>query len=76
MTSRSYEGPSIDVGWQYFHERPAATNLDEEAEDVVYATAPEDSGEERAENVPIPKRQERPDVDGQSTIGDWSRWSR
>lgn len=74
MVTRSYDGPAIDAGWQYFHERPAAEDLDEQAEDVVYATEPEDDGEEHSENVPVPEPDQtpsRPDVDGQSTWDDW-----
>lgn len=69
---RSYSGSSIDASYQHISERPA---LDEEAEDVVYATEPEDAGEERTENVPVPDSEpeeiERPDADGQTTLSDW-----
>ncbi|EMA37905.1 hypothetical protein [Natronobacterium lacisalsi] len=40
-------------------------------------TDPEDVGEERTENVPVPEETdevERPDVDGQTTLEDWG-WS-
>jgi hypothetical protein len=78
----------LDHSWQYFHERPAADDdededdpdddvdeLDQAAEDVVYATDPGTKGELRAENVPIPDSGERPDRDGQTTIDDWRGWS-
>ena len=69
---RSHSGGAIDGTVQYIAERP---ELDDEAEDVVYATNPEDVGEERAENVPVPEPDEskeidRPDTEGQTTISD------
>ncbi|WP_254766524.1 hypothetical protein [Salinilacihabitans rarus] len=71
---RSYAGDAIDASYQYITERP---ELDEEAEDVVYATEPEPDGTERAKNVPVPEPDEEPDrpaVEGQTTLDDWG-WS-
>ena len=58
------EDVRIDDSWQYWDERPAAQDddedgdledsLDEEAESVVYATPPDVDGEISAENVPVP----------------------
>lgn len=72
MPKRSYDGTELDHSWQYFHERPA---LEEEAETVVYATDPDDAGEETTENVPAPERGPPEDVDGQTTVEDWAGWS-
>ncbi|WIV68240.1 hypothetical protein [Natrialbaceae archaeon AArc-T1-2] len=71
---RSYSGDSLDVTYQAITERP---ELEEEAEDVIYATDPEPIGEERTDGVPELDDQddvERPDVDGQSAFEDWG-WS-
>ncbi|MXV62056.1 hypothetical protein GS429_08280 [Natronorubrum sp. JWXQ-INN-674] len=71
---REARGGSIDASIQYITERP---ELDEQADRVEYATEPEDVGEERTENVPVPEEPEtveRPDVDGQTTLEDWG-WS-
>lgn len=68
---RSYDGPALDATYQHITERPS---LDKEADDVVYATDPEDTGEETTENVPTPETPESPAVEGQSTLDDW-RWS-
>lgn len=70
MALRSYDGSALDVSYQYIGEVPYWQGEGE----TVYATDPEDPGEERTENVPVPEKPERPDVDGQSTIEDWSRW--
>lgn len=69
MVSRSCSGDPLDQSWQYIGERPS---LEEEAEEVVYASDPEPEGEDTTENVPVPR--ERPDVAGQSTLEDWG-WS-
>jgi len=70
--SRSYSGPAFDTTYQHISERPV---LEDEADEVVYATDPEPTGEEQTENVPTPSDSpEPPDVDGQSTWDDW-RWS-
>ncbi len=74
MSGRSYEGAPLDGTVQYITERP---ELEKQAEDVVYATDPEDIGEERTEGVPeIGDDQdvERPAVDGQTSFEDWG-WS-
>ncbi|WP_265112303.1 hypothetical protein [Halosolutus halophilus] len=71
---REFHGGAIDGTYQAITERP---ELEDQAEKVEYATDPEDAGEERTENVPIPDdldTVERPDVDGQSTFSDWG-WS-
>lgn len=72
MSSRNYTGPPIDGGYQHISERPS---LEEQAEDVVYATE-KPTGEERTEGVPsIAEDDEpaRPPVPGQTTIGEWSQ---
>lgn len=72
--SRSYSGPALDASYQYITERP---ELEEEAEDVVYATDPEPVGEERTEGTPDLSRDsdvDRPDVNGQTSFADWG-WS-
>jgi len=83
MSGASYSGSPLDCTYQYITERPALQDdddddvdeLDHEAEDVVYATDPEPTGELRSENVPVPETPtETPDVDGQSTLDDWG-WS-
>ncbi|KDE57424.1 hypothetical protein EL22_12280 [Halostagnicola sp. A56] len=74
MSGRSYEGPALDGTVQYITERP---ELEKEAESVVYATDPEDIGEERTEGIPeidSDGEVERPDVDGQTSFADWG-WS-
>ncbi|QRV14201.1 hypothetical protein JMJ58_14795 [Haloterrigena salifodinae] len=73
----SYSGDPIDGTYQHISERPS---LEDEADDVVYATDPEAVGEERAENVPTttdreeePAEPERPVVKGQTTLLEWSQ---
>ena len=51
MPEREYEGDPLDATEQYITERP---ELEEEAEEVAYATDPEPAGETTTENVPIP----------------------
>lgn len=72
MSSRNYRGPPIDAGYQHISERPS---LEEQADDVVYATEPT-TGEERTEGVPAISTEDdeptRPVVPGQTTIGEWS----
>jgi hypothetical protein len=68
VTRREFRGDPIDGTVQYITERPA---LEDEADDVVYATDPEEDGQETTENVPMPRR---PDGQGQSTLDDWG-WS-
>ena len=68
------DGVGVDATYQYITER---SSLEEEADDVVYATDPEPAGGVNSENVPEPPRtpdERRPDVDGQTTLDDW-RWS-
>lgn len=71
---RSYSGPAIDAGYQHISERPS---LEEQADDVVYATDPDAGGEERTEGTPSiesePQEPDRPAVPGQTTIGEWAR---
>jgi hypothetical protein len=50
MARRDYEGDPLDGTAQYITERPA---LEDEADEVAYATDPEPEGEETAENVPL-----------------------
>ena len=69
MSRRSYKGDALDGTVQYITERP---ELDDQADDVVYATEPEPAGEERTENVPT-LEVERPESAGQSTLDDWGR---
>ena len=79
------EDVGIDDSWQYWDERPAAQDddedgdleddLDEEAESVVYATPPDVGGEISAENVPVPDGGDpRPGHEGQTTLDEWE-WS-
>lgn len=51
MSRRDYESPSPDGTVQYITEQIA---LDDEADDILYPTDPEDAGEVTAENVPVP----------------------
>ena len=51
MARRDYEGDPLDGTAQYITERP---ELDEEADEVEYATDPEPEGKSTAENVPMP----------------------
>jgi hypothetical protein len=51
MTKRDYEGDPLDGTVQYVTERPA---LEDEADEVAYATDPEPQGTETTENVPMP----------------------
>jgi len=68
VTGASYEGGPLDGTVQYIGEAPHWQG-DGETVDVV---DDEPTGEETAENVPVPDGgTERPDVDGQSTWGDW-----
>jgi len=60
------DGVGIDATYQYITERPA---LEDQAEDIVYATDPEPAGAASAENVPDPRR--RPDTTGQTTLDEW-----
>ncbi|UHQ96405.1 hypothetical protein [Natrinema halophilum] len=72
---RSFEGSPIDARYQHISERPS---LEDEADDVVYATDPAPGGEERSENVPVPDdpadepEPDRPVVKGQTTLQEWS----
>ncbi|WP_395166334.1 hypothetical protein [Natrinema pallidum] len=70
---RSYDGDPIDCTGQHISERPS---LEEEADDVVYATDPEDAGEESTEGIPdlseSDDEPERPVVKGQTTLPEWS----
>ena len=68
--SRSYDGPPLDLRYQYITERP---ELDGE-DGLVYATEPEPPGRETTENVPVPvERPEPVDEDGQTQIQGWCR---
>lgn len=69
--NRSYTGPALDGTYQHITERPS---LDDEADDVVYATNPEPEGEETTENVPSPETPDSVSATGQSTFDDWG-WS-
>jgi hypothetical protein len=51
MARRAYDGDPLDGTAQYITERP---ELEEEADEVAYATDPEPEGESTAENVPMP----------------------
>lgn len=66
---RTYEGPDLDGTVQYLSEAPYWQN-DGETVDVT----PEETGEERAENVPIPGKPNIENIDGQTTFDDWG-WS-
>ena len=72
MTSRSYEGPALDATYQYITERPS---LEQQADQVEYATDPETPGTESVENVPVSTEETEPDVDGQATLADFAGWS-
>ena len=72
MTSRSYEGPALDATYQYITERPS---LEQQADEVEYATDPEPGGQESVENVPVPTEETGPEVDGQATLADFAGWS-
>lgn len=63
---RSYTGDPLDHTWQYFHERPAAGEDDDE---TVYATDPEPQGEERTEDVPLSDGGPEPGDDGDGRDG-------
>lgn len=66
MVERTYTGEALDHSWQYWDERPAAS-------ETVYATDPEPAGEVTTEGVPVPDGGERPvDAEGQTTIADWA----
>lgn len=85
----SYEGPpeGIDQSWQYFHERPAASDSDDDSAEndtgtggeTVYATDPEPPGTEETVDVPVPEPTDRDPTDGelmadgpgQTTLEDW-----
>lgn len=73
----SYDGDPIDGTVQHISERPS---LEEDADDVVYATDPSEGGEENTENVPditdpsdADDGPERPVVKGQTTLPEWSQ---
>jgi len=68
VSRRQYDGDPIDGTVQWITERPS---IEDDADDIVYATDPEESGQETTENVPVPQR---PDEAGQSTLDDWG-WS-
>lgn len=51
MPDRSYEGDPLGATEQYITERP---ELEEESDDVEYATDPEPDGEATVKNVPMP----------------------
>lgn len=50
MPERTFQGEPRDYTWQYVTERP---ELDEQAEDVVYASDPEPDGEVSVEAVEV-----------------------
>lgn len=50
MPEQSYEGDALDGTVQYVTERP---ELEDQADDVAYATDPEPQGEETTRNVPM-----------------------
>lgn len=51
MPERRYDGDALDGTVQYITERP---ELEDEADDVAYATDPDPPGEATMENVPVP----------------------
>jgi len=66
----SYDGPALDG--TYTHLSEVYSDPNGETVDVVDDTP---AGEARVEGVSVPDDSvERPDVDGQSTWGDWG-WS-
>lgn len=73
MTGRSYEGSSLDATYQYITERPA---LEDQAEDVVYATDPEPAGAVTTEGDPQVGDGPPDDLEGQTKITDWEGDSR
>jgi len=73
MGGRKYDGPAVDGTVQYITERP---ELDKQAEDIIYATDPEDGGEIATEGVPegVPKGEvQGPDEPGQATLDEFCR---
>lgn len=64
---RSYDGDPLDWSWQYIGERP---ELDEEAEDVAYATDPDEAGEERTVGEPVVDPNERKEHDESESAQD------
>ena len=70
VSQRSYRGPALDGTYQSINEAPHWQG-DGETVDVVDDTP---LGEERTENVPIPKDPEPPDREGQTTLDEWG-WS-
>jgi hypothetical protein len=51
VPERRYDGDALDGTVQYVTERP---ELEDEADEVAYATAPDPPGEATTENVPVP----------------------
>lgn len=74
MAMRSFSGDPLDATYQSITERP---ELEEQAEQVEYATDPEPGGTETTEGVPIPEKSDgdeavqRPVVPGQTTLSEW-----
>jgi len=62
------DGVGIDATYQYITERPA---LEDQAEDVVYATDPEPAGAMTTEGDPQVGGDRPDDREGQTTIADW-----
>ena len=65
------EGVDIDATYQHISEAPAYQDPDGETVGVVDDT---ETGESTAENVPVPDggNPDVPDVEGQSTLADWT----
>jgi len=72
VSRRSYQGPALDGTYQPISEAPHWQGEGETVDVVDDAPV----GEERAESVPVPDGDERPDVDEdrQTTLDEW-RWS-
>lgn len=81
MSQRSYSGPALDATYQHITERPVKRTDGGDDEDMaalegedelVYATDPQEPGEERTEGVPLPIEPPEPvDEDGQTRLEDW-----
>jgi len=76
MPKRSYKGDPIDESWQYFHERPAASDDDQDGAETIYATDAGAGGDRSTENVPLSgdsTQTQPPDTDGQTEWSDWEQ---
>jgi len=70
MSKRAFSGDPLDGTVQHITEAPAWQGDGE----TVDATEPGPDGDETTENVPL-SDDTKPDVDGQTSLEDWSRWS-